>query len=133
MPPAGQTGYGEHLHFNDLKADLAGEMRSIAALLGMAVPEAKWPAVVERCTFEAMRARDAEIAPFEMIFEGGAKGFLFQGTNGRWRDVLTADELAAYDRCAAALLPPDAIAWLERGRSSEGATSGGRTLGIPGT
>lgn len=106
------------VHFNDLKADLAGEMRRIAAFLDIAVPEAQWPAVVERCTFEAMRAREAEIGLLEMAFEGGVKGFLFKGTNGRWRDVLTADELAAYARRANAALPPDGVAWLERGRAA---------------
>lgn len=74
------------VHYNDLKADLAGEMRRVAAFLDVAVPEAKWPAVVARCTFEAMQARGAEIGPFERVFEGGAKAFLFKGTPSvsRW-------------------------------------------------
>ena len=104
------------VHYNDLKADLAGEMRRIAPFLGIAVPEALWPAVVERCTFDAMRERAAEIGEFEIAFEGGAKSFLFKGTNGRWRDVLTPDELAAYDRRVAEVLPPAGAVWLERGR-----------------
>src|SRR5262249_36047336 len=48
------------VHYNDLKADLGAEMRRIAAFLDIAVPEAAWPAVVERCTFESMRARGDE-------------------------------------------------------------------------
>jgi aryl sulfotransferase len=106
------------LHYNDLKADLAGEMRRLARWLGIAVPEAKWPAVVQRCTFEAMRERGSEIGSFDMVFEGGAKGFLFKGTNGRWRDVLTPDELALYARRVGELVPPDAAAWIERGRAA---------------
>ncbi|MFI5315396.1 MAG: sulfotransferase domain-containing protein [Myxococcota bacterium] len=106
------------LHYNDLKADLAGEMRRLAGWLGISVPEAKWPAAVERCTFEAMRERGAEIGPFEIAFEGGAKGFIFKGTNGRWRDVLTPEEIAAYQKRVSELLPPDAAAWAERGRSA---------------
>jgi aryl sulfotransferase len=103
------------VHFANLKADLSGEMKRIAEFLEIAVPAEKWPAVVERCTFESMRARGDQIGLFR-LFEGGAKGFLFKGTNGRWRDVLTADELAAYEKRVAELLPPDAAAWLERGR-----------------
>ncbi len=103
------------VHFADLKADLAGEMRRIAEFLDLTVPAAKWPAVVERCTFESMRARGDEIGAFA-LFEGGAKSFLFKGTNGRWRDVLTPDDLEAYAKRVAELLPADAIAWLERGR-----------------
>ena len=106
------------VHYNDLKADLAGEMRRIADFLAIRVPEARWPEVVERCTFESMRARAAEIGMFEIAFEGGAESFLFKGTNGRWRDVLTPDELDAYAKRVAELLPPDAATWLEHGRHS---------------
>lgn len=104
------------VHFNDLKADLAGEMRRMAAFLDIEVPAAKWPAVVERCTFEAMRARGAEIGEFERLFEGGAKSFLFKGTNGRWRDVLTPEELEAYERRVAELMPSAGAQWLADGR-----------------
>jgi aryl sulfotransferase len=104
------------VHYNDLKADLGGEMRRVAEFLDVAIPESKWPAVVERCTFESMQARGPEIAPFERFFEGGAKAFLFKGTNGRWRDVLTPDELASYASRVAEVLPPAAGVWLERGR-----------------
>jgi len=107
------------VHYNDLKADLAAEMRRIAGFLEIAVSEATWPAVVERCTFEAMRARSAEIGMFDMAFEGGAESFLFKGTNGRWRDVLTAAELEAYAKRVSETLPPDAAAWLERGRNAK--------------
>ncbi len=50
-----------------------------------------------------------------VTFKGALQTFVFKGMNGRWRDVLTADELAAYDRRVAAL-PPECAAWLEHGR-----------------
>jgi aryl sulfotransferase len=102
------------VHYADLKADLGAGMRRIARFLEIEVPDAKWPATVERCTFDAMKARGDEIGTF-WNFEGGAQSFLFKGTNGRWRDVLTPAELSAYEKRAAELLPPDAVAWLERG------------------
>jgi aryl sulfotransferase len=104
------------VHYNDLKSDLAGEMRRIAEFLGIAVPASKWPAVVERCTFEAMQARASRLGPFDRFFEGGAKSFLFKGTNGRWRDVLTPEELATYASRVAEILPSPAGVWLEGGR-----------------
>jgi aryl sulfotransferase len=104
------------VHYNDLKADLAGEMRRVAAFLGADVPEACWPAVVERCTFEKMRAGEARMGKVDMIFKGGLETFVFKGTNGRWRDVLTADELAAYDRRVAETLSPECAIWLAGGR-----------------
>jgi len=106
------------VHYNDLKADLSGEMRRIAGFLGIDVPEAQWSDVVDRCTFESMRGNADKVGPFEMIFEGGAEGFLFKGTNGRWRDVLTSDELTRYQKRAAECLPAAAVAWLEQGRQA---------------
>ena len=45
--------------------------------------------------------------------------FLYKGTNGRWRDVMTDAELAAYEARVAEMLPPDAATWLA-GRSATG-------------
>jgi len=104
------------VHYNDLKADLAGEMGRVAAFLGTDVPEHAWPEVVARCTFERMREGEARMGKVDMIFKGGLKTFVFKGTNGRWRDVLTADELAAYDRRVAAAFTPECAAWVEQGK-----------------
>jgi aryl sulfotransferase len=109
------------VHYNDLKADLDGEMRRIASFLDIDVPDDKWPVVVERCTFEAMKARPSEIGPFEFVFEGGTDSFLFKGTNGRWRDYLTQSELDRYARAVAdSGLPSEAARWLEDGAIASG-------------
>jgi aryl sulfotransferase len=115
------------VHYNDLKADLDGEMRRIATFLDIAVPTNLWDRVVERCTFEAMKARGDEIGPFELIFEGGVQSFLHKGTNGRWRDVLTESELSFYRRRVAEALPTDAAEWLEHGSLSLGRRPDGST------
>lgn len=107
------------VHFNDLKKALSEEMRRIAAFLDLEVRADQWDDVVGRCTFESMRANHEKVGPFDMMFEGGAEGFLFKGTNGRWRDVLTDDELARYQRRMAERLPVDARRWLEHGRGSD--------------
>ena len=103
------------VHYNDLKADLSGEMKRIANFLNIDVPATLWDATVERCTFEAMRNDEKRMGAFA-VFEGGVKGFIFKGTNGRWRDVLTADELAAFDAKVAAVMTPDAAEWMVNGR-----------------
>jgi len=108
------------VHYNDMKTDLEGEMRRVAAHLDITIPESKWPAVVQRCTFEGMRKADKAISDFSMGFEGGIEGFLFKGTNGRWHDVLTDDDVAAYRRRVAELLPSDAARWIEDGRRAVG-------------
>jgi len=102
------------VHYDDLQADLDAEMRRIAAFLGITVDETTWPEAKARCGFEYMRNNSQKIGKFDEMFVGGGKSFFFKGTNGRWRDVLTADELRAYDERATALLAPDARAWVDR-------------------
>jgi hypothetical protein len=58
------------VHYNDLKADLDGEMRRIAAFLGIDTPAVLWPRLVEAASFEAMK-RDG---PILMGGERGVQG-----------------------------------------------------------
>jgi aryl sulfotransferase len=104
------------VHYDDLLADLDGEMRRIAAFLGIEVDEARWPACVERCTFGSMQARSAEVVPEAMAFQDGGARFLHRGTSGQWLDLLTPEEVEAYERRVAEVLPPDGAAWLAAGR-----------------
>ena len=101
------------VHYDDMKADLESSMRGVAQFLGIDIDESRWPELVERCTFESMKARSDEIGDF-MPFIGGADTFLYKGTNGRWRDVLTDAELAEFERHSAENLPADAAKWLNR-------------------
>ena len=104
------------MHFGDLKADVETEMRRIATFCEIEVDEDAWPALVATVGLDAMRdeARGAD-DPMAMAFEGGADRFFFKGTNGRWHDVLTDDDLALYE-AAAATLDPTLRQWLEGGR-----------------
>jgi len=106
------------VHYNDMKTDLDAEMRRVAAFLDIDIDETRWQATVERCTFEGMRRADKRIGDFERGFEGGIEGFIFKGTNGRWRDVLNADDVALYQRRLETSLPADAIDWIARGRAA---------------
>jgi aryl sulfotransferase len=103
------------VHYNDLQADLDGEMRRVAAFLNIDIPAARWPGVVERCTFERMREDADKVGNFQRVFEGGAESFFFQGTKGRWRQVLTEGELQRYQDRVEELLAPEAAHWLEHG------------------
>ncbi len=51
------------VHYNDLKKDLAGEMRRIAGFLDMDIPESLWPELVEGADFEYMRKNGATLMP----------------------------------------------------------------------
>jgi aryl sulfotransferase len=100
------------VHYDDMKADLDGEMRRVSAFLDIPVDGTRWADQVASCTFAGMKARADEIADFESHFVGGADTFLYKGTNGRWRDILTAYELAAYDDAVARAMPPECAAWM---------------------
>ena len=107
------------VHYNDLKVDLAGEMRRVAAFLGLAIPEGLWPALVEAASFASMKAAGDILLPHaNHIWEGGAERFLHKGTNNRWREVLTADDIADYETRARTSLPQQCADWLVRGRAA---------------
>ena len=104
------------VHFNDLKEDLAGEMLRIAEFLELEPSREIWPSLVEAASFEAMKRNGKDLLPdLEKVFDEGSDRFLFKGTNGRWRDVMTADDLALYDEVAKRLTPRLA-SWLQSGR-----------------
>jgi aryl sulfotransferase len=105
------------VHYADLKADLPGEMRRIAGFLGVEPPPEAWPSLVRAATFDQMKA-DGEtlMAGIESSFVEGHKSFLYKGSNGRWRDVLTEDDIQRYEARLAAELPPGLAAWIEHGR-----------------
>src|SRR5579863_1438550 len=104
------------MHFNQMKTDLPGSIREIAAFLDIPIDEAKFPAIVEHCTFDYMKAHAEKAAPLGgILWNGGAKTFINKGTNGRWRDTLTADENKAYEAKAAAELGPECARWLAQG------------------
>lgn len=103
------------VHFNSLKADLPGEIRRIAAYLSIPLDEAVMPRIVEHCSFDHMQRAAASVEFLNMAFKGGAKAFFNKGTNGRWKDVLSAEEIAKADEVAAQNLTPDCAHWLKTG------------------
>jgi aryl sulfotransferase len=105
------------VHYNDLKADRGGEMRRIAEFLDIAIPETLWPRLVDAAGFDAMkRDGDALIPAAHMLWEGGPGRFLNKGTNGRWRDCVSAADLAHYEARVARELSPSLARWVEHGR-----------------
>jgi len=103
------------LHYADLLADLEGQMRRVASFTGIEVAEDTWPELVAAARFDAMKREAMRNGEYlALLFDGGAGRFFHKGTNGRWRHVLTEDDLTLYDAAAAAL-DRDLRAWLESG------------------
>ncbi len=104
------------LHYDELQADLEGQMRRLADLLGIAVPADRWPELVRAATFSEMRRRADDVAP-ETSYNlwRDNQRFFNQGSSGQWRRILNDSDLRRYDARVRALAAPDLSAWVHRG------------------
>ncbi|NWG92600.1 MAG: sulfotransferase domain-containing protein [Parvularculaceae bacterium] len=103
------------LHFNRLQSDLPGAVRDVAAFLRIEATDALVSKVLTHSTIDWMRQASKSFPYLEVVFEGGGANFINKGTNGRWRDVLSPEEVAKADHCAARNLTPDCAHWLKTG------------------
>ncbi len=105
------------VHYADLKADLASEMRRISEYLEIETPESLLPVLAHAAQFETMKTQGEQMMPeLHMAFDRGADRFMNKGTNGRWKDVLTEGDLARYQALVAAKFTAAQAAWTEHGR-----------------
>ena len=104
----------ELVHYADLPANLGGEMRRLAELLGFTVPDDRWEALVEAATFKSMKALAEQLAPDPKgVLKSRARGFR-QGGSGEGASALSGVDLARYEGRVADLAPSDLAAWLHR-------------------
>ena len=105
------------LHFENMKVDLPGQIRLIADFLDIDIEPAAWSRILEHCSFSYMKAHATKSVPLGGAFwDGGAETFIHKGTNGRWRDQLTAEDCKLYEETAQHELGDDCAAWLASGR-----------------
>jgi aryl sulfotransferase len=101
------------VHFNELKSDLPGSMRHIAAFLDIPIDETRFKDQVKHCTFDWMKAHASQTAPAGGAFwEGGGDSFIHKGTNGRWHEMLSQADNARYEALARQKLGEDCASWL---------------------
>lgn len=103
------------LHFAQLKKDMPEQIRRIAKFLDIAIDEARWPAVLEHCSFDYMKVHTEAVPLGGTLWEGGAQTFIHSGKNARWRDVLTPDDNRRYEEMARAKLGEACAHWLATG------------------
>jgi aryl sulfotransferase len=104
------------VHYAQLKADMAGQMRRLAAFLGIEVDESRWDAILEHCSFDWMKANATKSVPLGGAFwDAGAAVFINKGRNGVWRDGLTEADSQRYERIAESTLGPACAHWLATG------------------
>lgn len=107
------------VHYSDLLANLEEEIARVAKFLDIAVSSAAIAAIAKAVSLQEVKKDPAKLLdPVEasMIWKEGVNTFFHKGTNGRWRDVLTNDDLALYEQTASTVLTPDCRLWLEKGR-----------------
>jgi aryl sulfotransferase len=104
------------VHFETLKRDMPAGMRRIAEFLSIEIDESKWDLMVEHCTFDWMKANGEKSVPMGgKMWKGGTKTFINRGTNGRWKDTLTARDSAEYEARAIQELGLECAHWLATG------------------
>jgi aryl sulfotransferase len=107
------------VHYNDLLANLPGEVQRIASFLQIEVLPESLVNLLPSLSLESMR-RDREKNNPEMnqTWQGGATTFFFKGTNGRWKEILTPEELVLYEGAVKRVLTPECATWLEQGQKA---------------
>jgi aryl sulfotransferase len=104
------------VHFTNLKHDLPGQMRRVAAFLGIPINEARWDTILEYCSFPWMKKHATQSVPLGGAFwDAGAEVFINRGVNGRWMDTLDTREVAEYEARALKELGPACARWLATG------------------
>jgi len=108
------------VHFNNLLSDLPSEIEHIADYLEIATTEDSVQKIADAVSFSSVK-KDAEtlMPQAEVAWDGGAQTFFNKGTNGRWRDVLTDEDLQMYDETASRELTAACRTWLESGIQPE--------------
>ncbi len=102
------------IHYEELAADLEGQMRWLASALGIEVAPSRWPDLVRAATFESMRAAAMSRAPQAGGVLKDPSAFFRRGTSGAGQELLTVQELAHYHERAAVYAPPEVLAWLHQ-------------------
>ena len=104
-----------YLHYDDLKADLEGQMRQLAARLGIDVDERLWPRLVRAATFESMRSRADTMVPGHSVEHWvDPAAFFSRGTSGQWRELLDDADLTRYAARVRSLASDDLVEWVHR-------------------
>jgi aryl sulfotransferase len=103
-------------HYADMLADTPRAIREIADFLGIAIDDGRANAIAEIVSFDNMKANsDKFLSSGGRLWVGGGDTFFNKGTNGRWRDEISAENLALYDQAADRVMSPECRRWTETG------------------
>jgi len=100
------------VHFSNLKADLLGQMKNVAAFLEIKISDSQWPGLVEQCTFDYMKKNERFFEVPSVFLQHGS--FINKG-NSRWREVYDSDMVKAYEEAISRSTTPDLRRYLDTG------------------
>jgi len=105
-------------HYADMSADLDGEMRRVAAALGVPIDQELWPGFVEAAGFTSMRSRAADTAPdAHMGLWVSPERFFRAGGTRDWASLLSLQDIAHFEERLRELAG-DAVDWATLGRAA---------------
>ena len=112
-------------HYGDLVADLPGQVRRLAGVLGIEVDEARVRAIADAATFSAMKRQPERFVPdlAHGIWRSN-DDFFREARVGGWRSLLDDAGLRRYQERVSSLCPdPELRAWLHGGSLAAGLQS----------
>jgi len=104
------------LNYADMKKDIKVSIAKIANFLDIDIDLSRIKDVEEKISLTAMRAAAETYVPDGgTSWKGGAQTFIHKGINGRWKDILSLEELKLYELACDKALSTDCRYWLENG------------------
>ncbi|ORY28923.1 P-loop containing nucleoside triphosphate hydrolase protein [Rhizoclosmatium globosum] len=101
------------LHYQDLLDDLEGNVRRVAAFLEQDLIDDEIKNVVHQSSFAYMKQNEAMFQPSDAILVPGH--FINKGTNKRWKDLMTSEEVQAFENAYATHFSPELIEFVKYG------------------
>lgn len=112
------------VHYGDMWTQPLREVARIARFIGVGDDPTLVEQAVECSRFDVMKGKaDRLQGRMNETWHGGANAFFHAGGGGRWRGVLTDDDLRLYEETKERLLEPECARWLERGMEGYALTS----------
>lgn len=109
-------------HYSDLRRDLAGQMRRVAEVLGVSVPD-DFVSFVEAATFDSMKAAADRTAPDAEFGTWKSNSDFFRSPDDRTWAFLTDDDVAHFESVLVDVAGPDLAAFMCQGSLCHGGGS----------
>jgi aryl sulfotransferase len=103
------------VHYQRLKEDLRGEVVRMAQFIGIDPQPLRIEKILEHCSFEYMKSRAEQLAPFGGKHMRQSEAFFHKGPRRDFRTELRPEQIQRFDRIALERLGPECALWLETG------------------